>query len=100
MAGQVEDLDGNPLRGYPVHVWGAGLDVVVTAGANDRYNTIYGSDASWEQFFAPNPKPIELRVQLHDPYSQDHPPVSDEIVIDLPGTCSTALAYVVFTQNH
>jgi hypothetical protein len=39
-------------------------------------------------------------VQLHDPFRADHPPISDEIVIDLPGVCSRALAYVVFTQNH
>jgi hypothetical protein len=96
----VQDLDGNPLKGYPVHVWGGGLDFVVTAGADARFSTYYASEAAWEQFFGPSPKPIEIRVQLHDPYRQDHPPVSDEIVIDLPGTCSTALAYVVFTQNH
>jgi hypothetical protein len=96
----VQDLDGNPLRGYPVHVWGAGIDEVVTAGGDQRLNTIYGSQSAWEQFFGPNPKPIEIRVQLHDPYRDDHPPVSDEIVIDLPGSCGTALAYVVFTQNR
>jgi hypothetical protein len=96
----VQDLDGNPLRGYPVHVWGAGIDGVVTAGGDQRLNTIYGSQSAWEQFFGPNPKPIEIRVQLHDPYRDDHPPVSDEIVIDLPGSCGTALGYVVFTQNH
>jgi hypothetical protein len=96
----VQDLDGNPLRGYLVHVWGAGIDEVVAAGADQRLNTIYGSEAAWEQFFGPNPKPIEIRVQLHDPFRENHAPVSQEIVIDLPGTCSTALAYVVFTMNH
>lgn len=83
-----------------MHVWGAGIDVVVTSGADQRLNTIYGFDAAWEQFFGPNPKPIEIRVQLHDPYGEDHLPVSNEIVLDLPGTCSTALGYIVFTLNH
>lgn len=99
VAGHVQDLDGNPLQGYPVHVWGAGIDEVVTAGSDSRLNTIYGSQAAWEQFFGPNPKPVEVHVQLHDPFG-DHPPVSDEIVIDMPGYCGGALGYVVFTQNH
>ena len=67
VAGQVQDLDGNPLIGYPVHVWGAGLDVVVNSGSDARFNTIYGSQAAWEQFFDGKPKPMEVRVQLHDP---------------------------------
>jgi hypothetical protein len=100
VAGQVEDLDGNPLKGYLVHVWGGGIDERLAAGGDERFNRIYSHDAAWEQFFGPEPKPIEIRVQLLDPYRGDHPPVSDEIVLDLPGTCGSALGYVVFTQNH
>jgi len=100
VAGEVQDLDGNPLPGYLVHVWGAGIDEVVTAGANQRFNTLYGSEAAWEQFFAPNPKSMEVHVQLHDPYREDHLPISEEIVIDFPGYCGGALGYVEFTKNH
>ena len=100
IAGHVQDLDGNPLVGYPVHVWGAGIDVVVTSGADQGLNTRYGNQAAWEQFFDANPKPMQVRAQLHDPYREDHLPISDEIVIDLPGYCGAALGYVVFTQNH
>jgi hypothetical protein len=100
VGGHVQDLDGNPLQGYPVHVWGAGIDVVVSAGADAGLNTRYGHQAAWEQFFDASPKPMEVRVQLHDPYRSDHLPVSEEIVIDFPGYCGAALGYVVFTQNH
>ena len=100
VAGHVQDLDGNPLKGYPVHVWGAGIDVVVTSGADARFNTIYNHPASWEQFFDAKPKVFQVRVQLHDPYRNDHPPISPELVIDMPGYCGGGLAYVVFTQNH
>lgn len=100
IAGHVQDLDGNPLIGYPVHIWGAGIDVVVTSGSDARFNTIYGNQAAWEQFFAPEPKSFQARVQLHDPYRDAHPPISEEIVIDMPGYCGGALGYVVFTQNH
>jgi len=100
VAGHVQDLDGNPLIGYPIHVWGAGIDVVVTSGADARFNTIYGHDAAWEQFFDASPKPLEVRVQLHDPDRAEHPPISEEIVVNMPGYCNGALGYVVFTQNH
>jgi len=96
----VQDLDENSLIGYPVRVWGAGIDTVVTAGADTRLNTIYNNEAAWEMSFDNHPKPMQIRVQLHDPYRDDHPPISEEIIIDLPGYCGGALAYVVFTQNH
>jgi hypothetical protein len=100
VAGQVQDLDENPLPGYLVHVWGAGIDEVVASGANQRFNTVYGSEAAWEQFFGPSPKAMEVHVQLHDPFREDHLPISEEIVIDFPGYCGGALGYVVFTKNH
>ncbi|NLE43176.1 MAG: hypothetical protein GX620_00535 [Chloroflexi bacterium] len=100
VAGYVQDLDGNPLQGYPVHIWGAGLDVVVTSGSDARFNTIYGSQAAFEQFFDGAPKSMEVRVQLHDPYRSDHPPISEELVVNFLGFCGAALGQVVFTQNH
>ena len=100
VAGIVQDLDGNPLKGYPVHVWGAGIDVVVTSGSDARFNTIYGSQAAWEQFFDGSAKSMEVRVQLHDPYGSSHSPISAELILDFPGYCGAGLGYVVFTQNH
>ncbi|MFW6115474.1 MAG: hypothetical protein ACOC7Y_00270, partial [Chloroflexota bacterium] len=100
VAGRVQDLDGNPLPGYPIHIWGGGIDEVVVAGADSRFNTIYGSQAAFEQFFGPSPKVVEIHVQLHDPFREGNPPASDEIVIEMPGTCNQALAFVIFTQNH
>jgi len=97
VAGHVQDLEGNPLLGYPVHVWGGGIDQTIMSGANTRHNTIYGSEAAWEQFFDNKPKPIEIRVRLHDNQGR---PISEEIVINMPGYCGAALAYVIFTQNH
>jgi hypothetical protein len=99
VAGHVQDIRGNPLPGYLVRVWGGGIDVVLYAGTEQRFNTIYGSQAAWEQFFDSKPKPMQVRVQLHDPYRDDHPPISEEVVIDFPGYCGGALAYVVFTLN-
>lgn len=99
VAGHVQDLDGNPLIGYPVHIWGP-IDTVVSSGSDAGLNTRYGNEAAWEQFLDASPKPMYVRVQLHDPYRDDHLPISEEIIIEMPGYCGAALAYVVFTQNH
>ena len=73
---------------------------MVNSGENPQHNTIYGIDSAWEQFYDSNPKPMEVRVQLHDPYKADHLPISDEVIIKFPGYCNAALGYVVFTMNH
>ncbi|MFQ6100447.1 MAG: hypothetical protein ACE5OS_04350 [Anaerolineae bacterium] len=96
VAGHVQDLDGNPLIGYPVHVWGA-VEGTPMSGLDPGINTRYGNDAAWEQYFDNHPKPMAVRVRLYDNQGR---PLSEEIVIDMPGYCSAALAYVVFTQNH
>lgn len=97
VAGTVQDIDGNPLRGYPIHVWGGGIDTVVTSG--DR--PVYG-DAGWEQFFDSSPRTVQgaFRVQIHAKDDPNHPPVSAEIVLNFEGLCSTSLAHIVFIKNH
>ncbi len=97
VAGHVQDLDENSLMGYAVHIWGAGIDQTIIAGADTRHNTIYGNQAAWEQFFDVSPKPMEVRVRLHDNQGRA---ISEEIVINLPGYCNGALGYIVFTKNH
>lgn len=97
VAGTVEDIDGNPLRGYPIHVWGGGIDTVVTSGDKP----VYG-DAGWEQFFDSSPKSVDgvFRVQIHSRDNPNHPPISAEVVLNFEGLCSTSLAHIVFIKNH
>ena len=97
IAGHVQDLDGNPLIGYPVHIWGAGIDETPMSGVDAGLNTRYGHQAAWEQSFNVKPVPFQVRVRLHDNQGRA---ISEEIVIDMPGFCGKALGYVVFTQNH
>jgi len=96
VAGTVEDIDGNPLTGYPIHVWGGGIDTVVNSGDKQ----VYG-DSGWEQFFDSTPREVNgvFRVQVHAKYDP-HPPISPEIVLDFEGYCSLALARIVFVKNH
>ncbi len=95
VAGVVQDLDGNALEGYPVHIWGGPLDVVVHSGSKQMYG-----DSGWEQFI--NNQPMEMRgifrVQLHSP--EDSTPISEEIILDFEGYCSGAMAFIVFIKNH
>jgi len=97
VAGTVEDIDGNPLVGYPIHVWGGGIDTVVNSGDKQ----VYG-DSGWEQFFDSSPKEVSgvFRVQIHSRDNPNHPPISAEIVLDFEGLCSGAMARVVFVKNH
>lgn len=97
VAGAVVDLDGNPLKGYPVHIWGGGIDVVVNSGDKQ----VHG-DSGWEQFFLGQPQEMNgiFRVQLHSRDNPNHPPISEEIVLNFPGYCSKSMAVVIFTQNH
>ncbi len=96
VAGVVVDIDGKHLTGYPIHVWGGGIDVVVYSGEKPLYG-----DSGWEQFFNNAPMAVSgvFRVQIHAK-DGNHPPISQEIVLDFPGYCSTALARIVFTKNH
>lgn len=96
VGGIVQDIDGNPLMDYPIHVWGGGIDEIVYSGSKQ----IYG-DSGWEQFF--NNAPMEIsgvfRVQVHAK-NAPHGPLSEEIVLNFPGFCSKSLALIVFIKNH
>ncbi len=97
IAGTVVDIDGNHLRGYPIHVWGGGIDVVVNSGDKQNYG-----DSGWEQFLLNNPQELRgvFRVQIHDKNNPNHLPVSQEIALDFSGLCSQSLAVITFTKNH
>jgi len=97
VAGNIQDIDGNPLSGYPVHIWGGGIDVVVTSGSKQMYG-----DAGWEQFFSNQPMEANgvFRVQLHSRDDPNHPPISQEIVLNFAGYCSQSMAQIIFTKNH
>ncbi len=96
VAGLVQDLDGKPLTGYSVHIWGGGLDIVSPSGDYPLYG-----DSGWEGFF--NNYPIresgEFKVQLHDK-NPPHTPLSEVVILNYQGLCSKSLAFVVFTKNH
>jgi hypothetical protein len=97
VAGTVQDIDGNPLTGYPIHVWGGGIDTVVTSGDKQMYG-----NSGWEQFFNNAPMDAQgvFRVQIHARDNPNHPPISEEIVLNFDGFCSNSLALINFVKNH
>ena len=97
VAGTVEDIDGNPLVGYPIHVWGGGIDLLVNSGDAQMYG-----DSGWEQFFTNRPVAVNgvFRVQIHSRDNPNHPPISGEIILNFPGYCSQSLARITLIKNH
>ena len=96
VAGSVEDLKGDPLQDYSVHIWGRGLDVVLTSGDDP----VYG-ESGWEQFFSDDPIQVEgaYKVQLHN-REPPHAPVSEVVTLEFQGQCAKSLAFVTFVKNH
>jgi hypothetical protein len=95
VAGTVTDLQGKPVLGMFVHVWGLGnVEQVVAAGANP----IYGP-SGWEARLARGQIVGNWNVQLvKSPDAQT--PLSDVYTISMPGDCKRNLALVRFEQNH
>lgn len=96
VAGLVEDLEGNPLRGYSIHVWGGGVDLVANSGDTPMYGK-----SGWEEFLNNHPIQVsgEYKVQLHDK-DAPHAPVSAPITLDFTGYCAQSMAFIIFTKNH
>ena len=92
--GQVFGLDGNPLPGLQVHVFGSdtATDFFVQAGSN----TLYGP-AGWEQ---PVDTVINTRTYFVQLLSAQGTVVSDPIQVSFPGDCTQNLALVNFVQTR
>jgi hypothetical protein len=103
IAGHIEDHEGQPLPGYYVVVKGPGNPPALQAGADARLNSIYGSEAAWEQPFNPVAyQAIEATVQLCKPNPDPSKPctaISNEVFIQLGGYASSSLGYVTCIKN-
>lgn len=92
--GQVFGLDGNPLPGLQVHVYGSdtAVDFYIQAGSN----TLYGP-AGWEQ---PVDTVINSRTYFVQLLSAQGTIVSEPIQVTFPGDCAQNLALVNFVQTR
>lgn len=94
LAGEVFDLDGNPVAqgGYRVHVWESGVDARVTVGDSPAYGP-----SGYEQFLFDAPRVQEHNVQLE---TANGTAVSQVFRIQTRASCNQNLIYFVFAQNH
>jgi hypothetical protein len=102
VAGQLQDLDGNPLPGYLIRVEGPIPNLPpLQAGADQRINAIYGNEAAWEQAFNPGAfQEMEVRVQVFVPVGENlGEAASDVVTVNLRGYASSSLGFVICTLN-
>lgn len=99
LAGTVTDQEGAPLEGYPVHVWGPGVNRIVLSGSDPTYGP-----SGWSVTLVALEKGnISVRgtwyAQLHryDAY-RGHPPLSTVVRIEMTGTCSESIAVIHFQE--
>jgi hypothetical protein len=94
IAGTVVDSLGDPIEGYPIHVWGAGIDGIVVSGSAEEYGP-----SGW-QVLAASGEVVSgtYYVQLHEynVYS-GHPAISLIIETELPN-CQDGMPLVRFEQ--
>jgi len=95
LAGRVIDSEGEPLVGYPVHVWASEVhtDTVVLSGSALRYGP-----SGWEVAATTARRKTTWYVQLHlHNVYRLHPPLSEVVRVELPATCPQAL--VLFQER-
>jgi len=89
LAGTVTDQGGEDLVGYPVHVWGPGVDTVVLSGSASAYGP-----SGWEVVGVAEEEQGIWYVQLHlyNLY-RAHPPLSEIVSIEMTEDCPQALVH-------
>jgi len=95
VAGTVTDLEGRPVLGTFVHVWGLNnVDQIVAAGEHPSYGP-----SGWEVRMARAQIVGDWKVQLIA--SPDtRVPLSEVYTISMPGDCKKNLALIRFQKNR
>jgi hypothetical protein len=85
LSGTVINQQGAPLQGYPIHVWGPGVDAIVLSGSADA-----ADPSAWQVTITETIEvaPATWHIQLHQ-YSieRSHPPISPIINVETSRAC-------------
>jgi hypothetical protein len=92
IAGQVFDLDNNPLSGLPVQVTGENVEQIVFTGTATQFGP-----SGYEVFLNSTPVEDEFVVRLLNTTGM---PLSEPIVVRTLSACDRNVAIVNFVQNH
>lgn len=92
IGGQVFDLNGNPLNGLMVHVFGPNIDRFVLSGSNTQYG-----EGGWEQ---PVDNVINTSTYFVQLETTAGTVISPRVQVTFPGDCARNLALVRFIQTR
>ncbi len=94
IAGEVFDLDGNPVPygQYRVHIWDSGVDQSVPVGDAPAYGP-----SGYELFLFDAPRVQDHNIQLE---TNNGTAVSQVYRVQTRASCNQNLVYFVFVQNH
>ena len=92
IAGQVFDLNGNPLPGLAVQVTGENFEQIEFTGTAPQYGP-----SGYEVFLNSTPIEAEYVVRLLNTTGM---PLSEPIVVRTLSSCERNVAIVNFIQNH
>lgn len=92
IGGQVFDLNGNPLNGLRLHIFGPNLDRFVDSGSNTQYG-----QGGWEQ-------PVDNVINTNTYFVQLETTagtvISPRVQVTFPGDCARNVALVNFIQTR
>jgi hypothetical protein len=92
LGGQVFDVNGQPLTGIRVHVFGNGIDQFTASGTN----TLYGA-SGWE---IPLGNTVSLNSYIVELQTPQGTIISPQVTVSFPADCTRNLALVNFQQNR
>jgi hypothetical protein len=94
IAGEVVDLEGEPVNGIPVVLNGGGLqNVVTTSGDRPDY-----APSGWEHFLDSRVKEGVFTIQLYRVVNNQSFPISELVEVRTRQDCRANLAYLIFEQ--
>jgi hypothetical protein len=92
IAGEVVNLEGEPVTGIPVVLNGGGLqNVVTTSGDRPDY-----APSGWEHFLDTRIKEGFFTIQLYRVVNNQSFPISEPVEVRTRADCRANLAYLVF----
>lgn len=98
LVGTVRDSEGEPLIGYPIHVWGNGTEAIVLSGSAPAHGP-----SGWEFSLPENSEGVTgtWNVQLHQhSVYRHHPALSAILRVEVAGTCSEGLVLIHFRERE
>jgi hypothetical protein len=92
IAGQVFDIDGNPVVSLPVQVTGENFEQIEFTGTADPFG-----ESGYEVFLNTEPSEAEYEVRLLNTTGM---PLSEPVIVRTLDSCEGNVAIVNFVQNR